>query len=168
MHNSFVHIELNTDNVAGAQKFYQQLFSWKISPMGPGYLGIDVGQGTGGGMQEKMISKAPTMWLPYVLVESVKKTTAKAAKLGATVMVDYMPIEGMGALGVFVDPSGAAIGVWEATNMASQKAPAKKATAKKAPAKKVPAKKVPAKKAPAKKPIAKKPAAKKATAKKSR
>ena len=133
MHNPFVHIELHTDDVAGAQKFYKQLFSWKFPPMGPTYTGVDVGEGTGGGIQKKMMAAAPTMWLPYVLVESVKKTTAKAAKLGATVMVDYMPIEGMGALGVFVDPNGAAIGVWEAGKMeSSPKKPSVKKSAKKA------------------------------------
>jgi predicted enzyme related to lactoylglutathione lyase len=57
-----------------------------------------------------------------VEVDDVKKTVAKARKLGANVQVEYMAIGDMGAIGVFIDPSGAAIGVWEAT-----KKPAKKA-----------------------------------------
>jgi hypothetical protein len=94
--------------------------------MAPGYLGIDVGKGTGGGMQKKPMPEAPTSWLPYVEVDDVKKTIAKAKKLGAKIMVEYMAIGDMGAIGVFVDPSGAGLGVWELA-----KKPAKK-TAKKA------------------------------------
>ncbi|HEY5285300.1 MAG TPA: VOC family protein [Polyangia bacterium] len=113
MGNPFVHIELNTDNVAKAKKFYLKLFDWKLSTMSLGYTGIDVGKGgAGGGMQEKPMPDAPTMWLPYVQVDDVKKTVAKARKLGASVQVDYMEIGDMGAIGVFTDPSGAAIGVW--------------------------------------------------------
>jgi predicted enzyme related to lactoylglutathione lyase len=113
MPNPFVHIELNTDDVAKAKKFYKGLFKWKLGAMAPGYTGIDVGKGgTGGGMQKKPMAEAPTLWLPYVEVEDVKKTVAKARKLGANVQVDYMEIGDMGAIGVFVDPTGAPIGVW--------------------------------------------------------
>jgi hypothetical protein len=123
MPNAFVHIELNTDDVTKAKKFYKGLFKWKIGPMGPGYLGIDVGKGgTGGGMQKKHMPQAPTSWLPYVEVDDVKKTIAKAKKLGAQIMVDHMDIGDMGAIGVFVDPTGAGLGVWE-----MKRKPAKKA-----------------------------------------
>ena len=130
MPNAFVHIELNTDDVAKAKKFYKGLFKWKFGAMGPGYTGIDVGKGgTGGGMQKKPMPDAPTMWLPYVEVDDVKKTVAKASKLGAKVMVDFMEIGDMGAIGVFVDPTGAAVGVWAAAKKAKKSA--KKAKAKK-------------------------------------
>jgi predicted enzyme related to lactoylglutathione lyase len=130
MPNAFVHIELNTDDVAKAKKFYKGLFKWKFGAMGPGYTGIDVGKGgAGGGMQKKPMPDAPTMWLPYVEVDDVKKTVAKASKLGAKVMVDFMEIGDMGAIGVFVDPTGAAVGVWAAAKKAKKSA--KKAKAKK-------------------------------------
>ena len=48
---------------------------------------------------------APNAWLPYVEVDDVKKTVAKAAKAGAKVMLDYMPIGEMGAIGIFADPA---------------------------------------------------------------
>lgn len=127
MPNPFVHIELNTDDVAKAKKFYKGLFKWKLGAMGPGYTGIDVGKGgAGGGMQKKPMPEAPTMWLPYVLVDDVKKTVEKARKLGAKIQVEYMQIADMGAIGVFTDPSGAPIGVWAA----AKKRPAKKKSKK--------------------------------------
>jgi catechol 2,3-dioxygenase-like lactoylglutathione lyase family enzyme len=83
MANPFVHIELNTGDTAKAKKFYKSLFGWKLQdmPMGPGmtYTMIDVGEGVGGGITKKPMPKAPTMWLSYVQVDSVKKTMAKAA-----------------------------------------------------------------------------------------
>jgi predicted enzyme related to lactoylglutathione lyase len=123
MPNAFAHIELSTDNLKKAEKFYKTVFSWKLRPMPKfNYTMIDVGKGrTGGGMQKKTNKEAPNAWLPYVEVSDVKKTVKSAAKAGAKVMLDYMDIGDMGAIGIFTDPSGAAIGVWQ------QKAPAPKA-----------------------------------------
>jgi predicted enzyme related to lactoylglutathione lyase len=132
MPNPFCHVELSTDDVAASKKFYKSLFDWKVDSLGKemgGYTMIDVGKGVGGGMMQKMMPEQPTAWLPYVEVDDVKKTLAKARKLGAQVKVDYMAIPGgMGAFGVFVDPSGAGLGVWEA---AKKKAKAKKKSTKK-------------------------------------
>ena len=136
MGNPFVHIELSADDVAAAKKFYKSIFDWKLEdsnmPGGMTYTMLDVGKGTGGGMTPKMMPQQPTAWLAYVEVADVKKTIAKAKSAGATVFVEYQPIGEMGAIGVFADPQGAALGVWEST----KKAPAKRAAAKKKPAKK--------------------------------
>ena len=184
MPNPFAHIELTTDDLAAAKKFYGKIFGWKLKDMpGMSYTMIDVGGGVGGGMQLKPMDNAPTGWMPYVQVDDVKVTVAKAAKAGATVMLPYQEIGKMGSIGVFADPHGSVIGVWAQSAQAAQAAPAaepsaaaqpaaakkaaKKAPAKKAPApaKKATAKKAPAKKAPA--PAKKAPAAaKKAPAKK--
>jgi predicted enzyme related to lactoylglutathione lyase len=182
MPNPFAHIELSTDDVKKAKKFYQAVFAWKLTDMpAMAYTMIDVGGGVGGGMQKKPMPEAPTAWLPYVQVDDVKATMAKALKGGGTAVLPFQEIGEMGAIGIFVDPAGAMLGLWEskappaAPPPAAKKAPApakKKAPAKKAaaPAKKASAKKAappaaPAKKAPAKKAVPA-PAAKKAPAKK--
>ena len=175
MPNPFAHIELSTDDVKKAKKFYQAVFAWKLTDMpAMAYTMIDVGGGVGGGMQKKPMPEAPTAWLPYVQVDDVKATMAKALKGGGTAVLPFQEIGDMGAIGIFVDPAGAMLGLWEskapppAAAPAKKKAPAKKAAApaKKASAKKAPAPApAPAKKAPAKK-AAPAPAAKKAPAKK--
>ncbi len=128
MKNTFAHIELSTDNPAKAKKFYKSLFSWKLTdmPMGPmTYTMIDTGsKEAGGGIQEKMMPDAPSAWLSYVQVEDVKKTLSKAKKLGAKIMMEWTSIGEFGAIGIFFDPTGAALGVWEAPKKA--KRPAKK------------------------------------------
>jgi predicted enzyme related to lactoylglutathione lyase len=142
MPNPFAHIELTTDDLKAAQKFYGKVFAWKLSEMpGMSYTMIDVGGGTGGGMQSKPMPEAPTGWMPYVQVDDVKATVAKATKAGATAMLPYQEIGEMGAIGVFADPNGAVIGVWEAKQGSPAAAPPKKKAAAKKAAKKATAKK---------------------------
>jgi hypothetical protein len=128
MANPFAHMELTTPDPAAARKFYKKVFDWKLTVLGPdmgNYTLIDTGDKVaGGGMTSPMMPGAPTAWMPYALVDSVKKTSAKAEKNGAKILVAYQPIPGNGAIGVFLDPTGAAFGIWE-------KEP-KKAAAKKA------------------------------------
>jgi predicted enzyme related to lactoylglutathione lyase len=136
MGNPFVHMELSTGDVAVAKKFYKKVFDWKLNELGPemgNYTLINTGSRTvGGGLQAKMMPDQPTAWLVYAEVDSVKKTMAKAEKAGAKVVVPFQEIGGMGAIGVFVDPTGAGFGVWEK----AKKKPAAKKAAKKAGAKK--------------------------------
>ncbi|HYQ03247.1 MAG TPA: VOC family protein [Polyangiaceae bacterium] len=158
MPNPFAHVELSTDDVKKAKKFYASVFAWKLNDMpAMAYTMIDVSGGTGGGLQKKQMPEQPTAWLPYVQVEDVKATMAKAVKAGGQAVLEYQEIGEMGAIGIFVDPQGASLGIWEAKAPAAAEpapAPAKKAAKKAAaktaaPAKKAPAKKAPAKKAPA-------------------
>src|SRR5262249_7518335 len=87
--------------------------------------------GTGGGMQAKPMPEAPTMWLPYVEVDDVAKTMGMAKKLGARIVVDTVNV-GPGTMGIFQDPTGAALGVWQSApaSMPARKAGAKKSAAK--------------------------------------
>jgi uncharacterized protein len=116
MANEFCHIELNTDDVAKVKKFYSGLFTWRYQDMkmGPGmkYTMLKAGKGPGGGMQKKPMPKAPSAWLVYVQVRSVKSTLSKVTRLGGRVIVPEMPIPGMGTMGVIQDPTGAHLGVW--------------------------------------------------------
>ena len=149
MANPFVHVELATSDLGEAKKFYKALFGWKLNdtpmPGGMNYTLIDVGGGVGGGMMAKPMPDVPTAWLAYVLVDDVKKSIATARKNGATIIADYQEVMGMGAFGVFIDPTGAMLGLWQAFSPA----PATKPAARKKAVKKAVAKK------PAKKPVRK-------------
>ncbi len=148
MGNPFVHLDLSTDDPAAAKKFYKSVFDWKFRDFPDmNWSGIDVGQGVGGGLGGKQMPTQPTAWTAYVDVTDVKKTIAKAEKAGATVVVPFMQVGDMGALGVFVDPQGATIGVWQSAPKQAPKKAAKKTAAKKSPAKNGGAKKGGAKKA---------------------
>ncbi len=116
MANPFVHVELSTTDLDQAKTFYGKLFDWKMEeiPMpGGSYTMIAVGEGTGGGMMKHPVPGAPSAWLPYVLVDDIKAATQKAKSLGATVMKDVTEVMEMGWLSVIIDPTGAALGLWQ-------------------------------------------------------
>ncbi len=117
MANPFVHVELNTNDVAMAKTFYGKLFDWKMEdvPMEGGtYTMIGVGDGTGGGLMKHPMPGAPSFWLAYVLVDDIEAATKKAKALGATVMKDVTEVMDMGWLSIIVDPTGAHLGLWKA------------------------------------------------------
>jgi uncharacterized protein len=141
MPNPFAHVELSTVDLKKAKKFYGSLFGWQLNDIpGMNYTMIDTAGGTGGGMQTNPNPGAPSAWLPYVTVESVAKTLAKATKAGATVVMGHTPIGDMGAIGILVDPMGATLGIWEpgpaakAKEAEAAKPKKAKASKKKAPA----------------------------------
>ncbi|HEY2862211.1 MAG TPA: VOC family protein [Casimicrobiaceae bacterium] len=117
MANPFVHLELNSTDVASSKNFYGKLFDWKLEdvPMDAGfvYTMIGVGEGTGGGMMKQMIPGAPSSWLAYVLVDDIVAATQKAGSLGAKIMKDVTEVMGMGRLSILVDPTGAMFGLWQ-------------------------------------------------------
>ena len=176
MQGAFVHLELHTDDTGLAKAFYQDLFGWNYNDVPQGdaiYTMIASPQQPGAGMQHKGMPDAPTMWLPYVTVDSVHDTVSRARTAGAEIIVEYMEAPGFGAGAILRDPTGAAFGIWKSEAPAVEAPAEPKASKKKAskPAAKKPAAKKatkPAAKkaAKAKKPAAKKPAAKKPAAKK--
>ncbi len=116
MSNPFVHVELNSNNLGKAQAFYGKLFDWKTSdtqmPDGT-YTTIDVGEGTGGGMTEHLLTGAASSWLPYVQVEDVKAATKKAEALGGKVIQGVTEVPDMGVMSIISDPTGANLGLWQ-------------------------------------------------------
>jgi predicted enzyme related to lactoylglutathione lyase len=116
MANPFVHIELNTTDLDQAKKFYADLFGWGMedleTPEGP-YTMINVGEGTGGGMMQQPVPNAASSWLPYVGVTDIEASTQKAKSLGAEIVMDVTEVPDMGWLSIFVDPTGAMLGLWK-------------------------------------------------------
>jgi uncharacterized protein len=116
MANPFVHIELNTTDVAKAKAFYGKLFDWKLEDVAMGddtYTMVKVGEGTGGGLLKQPVPGAPSLWLAYVQVDDLKAATSKAKTLGAKVMTEEIEVMGAGKFSIIVDPTGAVLGLWE-------------------------------------------------------
>ncbi len=118
MANAFVHLELNTTDVAKAKAFYGKLFSWKLedTDMGGGttYTMLKPDQGPGGGIMKHPVPGAPSAWLAYVEVDDVGAATQKVKALGGTVLKDVTEVPGYGWFSVIADPTGAALGLWKA------------------------------------------------------
>ena len=110
-----VHVDIPVGNPDTDGKFYAELFDWQIESMPEmNYTMFRAGDGPGGGLPkidgESTRANEP---LVYVGTDSVDASLEKATALGATVAVPKMEIPGIGWFGIFVDPSGNRIGVFE-------------------------------------------------------
>jgi len=118
MANPFCHVELASTDVTKAKTFYTSLFDWKTNDMDMGggmvYTTFrPTSDSPGGGMMQHPIPGAPASWLPYVLVDDINAANAKAKSLGATIMKDTQEVPNMGWFSIIIDPTGAALGLWQ-------------------------------------------------------
>src|SRR5438045_9383437 len=117
MANPFVHIELNTGDLAKAKTFYGSLFGWQLQDMpmpggGGAYTMIGVGEGTGGGMMSMLPPGMPPHWLAYVGVDDLDASTKRAKELGATVLQAVMKVGDFGRISVMKDATGGVLARW--------------------------------------------------------
>jgi uncharacterized protein len=111
--NPVIHLELHTGDLHGAVEFYTQLFGWRPERIHAGaasYLALGMGNGLGGGVVE-CEAKHP-LWLPYVDVPDVTRTTDQAQALGGEVLLG--PREGPdGFRSVVSTPDGSEVAFWQ-------------------------------------------------------
>ena len=111
--NPVIHLELHTGDLHGAVEFYTQLFGWRPERIHAGaasYLALGMGNGLGGGVVE-CEAKHP-LWLPYVDVPDVIRTTDQAQALGGDVLLG--PREGPdGFRSVVSTPDGSEVAFWQ-------------------------------------------------------
>ena len=116
MAHPFVHLELATPDMAKAKEFYTRMFGWEFQDHDMGPMGIystfAAPGGPGGGMYT--MPGAPPAWLAYVGVEDIDEATDKAKSLGAQIVRDVTEVPQMGWMTILIDPTGAAIALWEA------------------------------------------------------
>jgi hypothetical protein len=116
MAQPFVHMELNTPDLAKAKDFYSQLCGWSFDDVDMGSAGtyslFKPVSGPGGGMYS--MEGSATAWLPYIGVEDLKASTDKAIALGAQVLMREQEVPGHGWFSMLVDPTGASIALWQA------------------------------------------------------
>ena len=118
MSQPFVHMELNTPDLAKAKSFYGDLFGWSFEDMDMGpagtYSTFKPSNGPGGGIFTMPGAPTQRAWLPYIGVDDLKSATDKAITLGATVMMREQEVPGHGWFSIIVDPTGANVALWQA------------------------------------------------------
>jgi predicted enzyme related to lactoylglutathione lyase len=110
----FVWDELGTTDADGAQRFYEEVFGWTTSDMGPEYGGYRIfnrGETGIAGVMQLPDASVPPHWQPYVAVEDPDATTAKAKELGGAALMEPMDVPKVGRLAVLRDPQGATFGI---------------------------------------------------------
>lgn len=110
--------DLWTSDVGSSRLFYAELLGWEPAEPDPNYGGYfnfaRQGTWTAGCMGDMGDMKADDTWKPYLATRDLAQTTEAARAAGAQVVVPAMPVGDLGVQGVLVDPTGAAVGVWQA------------------------------------------------------
>jgi uncharacterized protein len=108
--------QLNTTDPEAAQRFYAELFGWRIDRMEGGdqpYWGIYNDDRVNGGMMGMPpdAGPMPSHWLVYFGSEDVDADAGRVGELGGQVMVPPMEVPG-GRILVAQDPQGAVFGLF--------------------------------------------------------
>ncbi len=115
---TFCWIDLGTPDQDDAGEFYGALFGWTLkeddnAEQTGGYRTAQRGDSTIGGVMKLMEEGQPPAWSSYVCVEDVDGTVARAKEAGGSAMFEPMDVLDYGRMAFIVDPTGAALGLWQ-------------------------------------------------------
>ena len=113
MAHPVTHFEINAKDAKAAQRFYGDLFGWKIDTNNPMDYGMvsaaGPGHSIGGGIGASQNGRA---WVTfYVESPDLAKTLADAEKNGGKVVMPPRKIPGGPEMALFQDPEGHVIGL---------------------------------------------------------
>lgn len=108
-----VHFEVAGPDGAALQKFYADLFDWKVSADNPMNYGlVDAAEaGIGGGITQTQDAAQPPSVTFYVQVDDLQAYLDKAERLGAKTLMPPTEIPDMVTFAMFADPAGNTIGI---------------------------------------------------------
>jgi predicted enzyme related to lactoylglutathione lyase len=108
---SFCTAVLRTRDIDRAFAFYNTLIGWTTEGVpGTGHRLVQFRGKTVAGVHP--VADGSDLWVPYVSVENLERSTADALTLGATV-VDTVDISALARLATLRDPEGAVFGLWQ-------------------------------------------------------
>jgi predicted enzyme related to lactoylglutathione lyase len=109
-----MHFEIASPNIERASAFYRELFDWEIGEEElDGYRLVRTAEGSiGGGLLRSPEGVFPYVTI-YVGVDDLRVTLRRAEELGGKMIVEPMPIPGIGRFAMFQDPDGVMIGIFE-------------------------------------------------------
>jgi predicted enzyme related to lactoylglutathione lyase len=107
--------ELVSTDVDASKNFYTSLFGWSADAFmgGPDYTLFKQGETMVGGLMKCPKAGVPSHWLPYVTVDDVDASAARAKSLGAQVVMEPFDVPTVGRIAVLLDPQGAAVGLFK-------------------------------------------------------
>ena len=113
--------DLATSDPEGARLFYSSVFGWKVEvnpdPQYGGYALAKISGKDVAGIGPKQMDEAPTAWTVYIGTPNAAETATKAEAAGAKIIAPVMEVGDQGHMAIIQDPSGAYLGLWQATNM---------------------------------------------------
>ena len=118
-----VHFEIPADNLARAKRFYNTVFSWKMSEIpemeyvmagtvesDENGMPKETGAINGGMLERQDPVKSPVI---TINVKSIDQAAATIEKNGGKIVRPKMPVGDMGFAAYFKDTEGNVIGLWQ-------------------------------------------------------
>ena len=108
-------VDLASPDVDRSLDFYGQLLGWTFdegSPETGGYRMARKGGKSVAGVAPLMEGQPPA-WTTYISVDDADKTAAAVGEAGGQVLMEPMDVMNFGRMAIFMDPTGAAIAVWQ-------------------------------------------------------
>jgi uncharacterized protein len=116
---AIVHIEFKSSDFARASAFYAKLFDWQTQQNASGsYMKADSSDGPSGGWVRADLVQSPGP-IAYLPVEDLATKLDEVEEAGGRVLVRSMPFAGGGEVGLFADPDGNVLGLWQRKSAAS-------------------------------------------------
>lgn len=111
---SFCWEQLSTPDAAASLAIYSATFGWSHAAF-RGQEGMSVFSLEGTEVASVMQGPVdmPAHWLSYVAVDALSSATARASRLGGSVLIERVELPGPGAFAVLQDPLGAVIAAFE-------------------------------------------------------
>lgn len=110
-------VDVMTSDVDRARHFYSQLFGWTANEPSEEFGGYFMfskdGIPVAGGMPAMPDAGPPDIWSTYLSTDDATKTVEVATANGAQVVAGTMEVADLGTMAVLIDPTGAAIGLWQ-------------------------------------------------------
>ena len=121
--------DITTTDLSKSKEFYGKLFDWKFNPVQGTDQAVEiVAGGTAVGTMRVAEGQISAFnGVVYVQVADIQASCEKAKELGGTVAPGFpfnLP-DGIGAIGLVLDPAGHPVGMYSRTPIASPKSPAK-------------------------------------------
>jgi predicted enzyme related to lactoylglutathione lyase len=113
---AIVHIEFKSYDFARTSDFYAKLFEWKTDQNASGsYMKFDGADGPSGGWVRADLVQSPGP-IAYLTVDDLAAKLDEVEGAGGRVLVRSMPFAGGGEIGLFADPDGNVLGLWQRKN----------------------------------------------------
>jgi predicted enzyme related to lactoylglutathione lyase len=123
------HIEFKSANFARTSEFYAKLFDWQMEQnASASYMKLASGEGPSAGWfrADLVQSPGPVAYLP---VDDLEAKLTEVEEAGGRILVRSLPFAGGGEIGLFADPDGNVLGLWQRKGAAGA-TPAPKPAAK--------------------------------------
>jgi predicted enzyme related to lactoylglutathione lyase len=115
-------IDIMTSDAEATRTFYSRLFGWEAleqsEEFGGYFMWARDGVPVAGGVPAEPGQPAPGAWTVYLAVDDATKAVESATAAGAQVVVPPTTVGDAGVMAVLIDPTGAAVGLWQAKEFA--------------------------------------------------